>query len=148
MAAPGENSRDFEVRVTKAGAVAIDAEAREQNIELSEVFRRALVEYFEKRGKPIQFTPDKPGGVQRRTSERKTFEQILDRIHALGLPDPMPDYHLGHKVYDLAWPERETAVEISMRKRPAGKNEWKVGHIRPGMKPDRIDAILTQLLRS
>ena len=145
MASPGKNSTDIPLRVSKAGKAVIEDFASEEGIEQVEVVRRALTEYFGKRGQKVDFSPAAKGGVQTRQTEQDAVEQVLDRVKALGLPEPETEYKLSHKVYDLAWPAREVAIEVAKRKRPADSNGWSVGHIRPNMKQADIDKILNSL---
>lgn len=78
-------------------------------------------------------------------TEQDTVRQVLARIQQLGLPEPVSDYRLGHKTYDLAWPDQFVAVEISQRKRPADTNGWTVGHVKPTMTDNQIDKVLKAL---
>ncbi len=144
MALPGKNSRDYPVRVTKQGADLIDEEAKRLGIEKTEVFRMALTEYFKQRGHVIDFSPQR-GGKRTRMTEKQTFERVMNRVTALGLPEPTVEFSLRHKTYDLAWPNQQAAVEISRHKRPTDKNDWFVGSIQPTMIDDEIDTVLMSL---
>ena len=146
MATPGQNSRDFPVRVSKAGGDHIDTEAARLHIDKVEVFRLALTEYFARRGQQVDFSPAKKGGAQPRVPERQTIDRVRARVEELGLPPPESEYKVWQKVYDLAWPDRQVAVEVSQRKRPADRNGWRVAHIRPAMGRAEIDKVLRALL--
>lgn len=144
VALPGENSRDFPVRVTKTGGEEIDAEAARLGIEKADVFRLALKQYFERQGKSVDFTPEH-GGKRKRMTEQQAIERVLERIRALGLPEPQVEYKLRFKTYDLAWPDRQVGIEVSQRKRPADTNDWTVGYIKPGANAAQIDEVLKKL---
>jgi len=144
MAVPGENSRDIPLRVTKEGDAAIASEAERLKTEKNEVIRMALRDYFKNRGQVIEFSPMR-GGKRTRMTEQQTFERVIRRIQALGLPEPQVEYRLRHKTYDLAWPDQYVAVEVSQRRRPADTNDWTVGYIKPTMDDGQIDKVLKAL---
>lgn len=144
MAVPGENSRDFPVRLTKQGGEAIDQEAERLKVEKTEVFRIALTEYFKSRGRVIEFSPRR-GGKRTRMTEQETFQRVMNRVQALALPEPTTEYTLWHKTYDLAWPDKQAAIEITRRKRPAAANDWIVGQVQPTMPDEQIDRVLKKL---
>lgn len=145
MALPGKDSVDIPLRVTKEGKVAIEAEAGALGVEQVELVRVALKEYFSNRGKTIQFSPQSKGGPQIRRIEWDAVEQVLERVKALGLPEPETEYKLGHKSYDMAWPSHKVAIEVAKRKRPADSNGWTVEHISPNMPTAKIDKMLKNL---
>lgn len=144
MALPGDNSRDIPLRVTEEGDAAITAEAVRLDQKKNDVVRLALAEYFAKRGKVIEFSP-KRGGKRTRMTEQQTFDRVVGRVQALGLPEPVAEFSLRHKTYDLAWPEQCAAVEISQQKRPVDGNDWVVGLVKPTMSDAQIDQVLKAL---
>lgn len=144
MAVPGENSRDIPLRVTEEGDAAIEAEAIRLNVKKNDVVRMALADYFKQKGRTIEFAP-KRGGKRTRMTEQQTFERVIGRVYALGLPQPVAEYSLHRKTYDLAWPGQQVAVEISSGKRSAGANDWTVGFVKPSMDDAEIDQVLRSL---
>lgn len=78
--------------------------------------------------------------------EQQAVIEIQARIRALGLPEPDADFMVGNTRFDLAWPDRQTAVEVSQRKRPADMPGWTVSYIKPGASVDKIDQVLRGLL--
>ncbi len=144
MALPGDDSRDIPLRVTEEGDAAITAEAVRLNQKKNDVVRLALAEYFEKRGQTIEFAPQR-GGKRTRMTEQQTFNRVVKRVEALGLPEPQVEFQLHRKTYDLAWPAQRVAVEISQQQRRDGANDWTVGHVKPSMSNDEIDQVLKGL---
>lgn len=144
MAVPGENSRDIPLRITEEGNAAIEAEAVRLNVKKNDVVRMALAEYFEQKGRTIEFAPQR-GGKRTRMTEQQTFERVIGRLKALGLPEPTTEYSLHRKTYDLAWPDQRVAVEITSGKRSAGANDWTVEFVRPSMSDFEIDTVLKSL---
>lgn len=144
MAVPGQNSRDFEVRVTKRGGEAIDDEADRLGVEKAEVFRIALAEYFKRKGQDIQFKP-MHGGKRIKMVEHQTIDRVIARIQALNLPSPTVGFSVFRKTYDLAWPDKKIAVDIARHKRRADVNNWAVWQIQPSMSDKEIDEVLTSL---
>lgn len=145
MGKPAADSRDIDLRVTKAGDDAIIAEAARLDVDKNEVVRRALADYFKARGKVIEFKPEH-GGSRQRMNEQQEVQRVLKRVQALGLPEPAVELKVRFKTYDLAWPDRQIGIEVSQRKRPADTNGWTVAWIRPGMGNAEIDQVLRGLL--
>lgn len=79
-------------------------------------------------------------------TEQELTGHVLARIRQLGLPKPVQEHKVGHKTYDLAWPDRQVAVEVAQRKRPADTNGWQVGFVKPTMSDGQIDKVLKALL--
>lgn len=144
MAVPGQDSRDFPVRLTKQGGEAIDQEASRLGVEKAEVFRIALTEYFKRQGRIVEFSPRR-GGKRTKMLEYQTVERVARRVQALGLPEPAIEFSVSRKTYDLAWPDKKVAIDISRQKRPADTNNWSVWQIQPTMTDDQIDEVLRSL---
>jgi hypothetical protein len=77
--------------------------------------------------------------------EQQAVDKVINRVKALNLPKPTIEFSLYHKTYDIAWPDKEIALDISRRKRPADTNNWQVWQIQPTMTDDQIDAVLKSL---